>query len=82
MAGERKGGGKGEFGSRHSQRKGRQVGETTGQSVAVVSFGLNYLYNEEREQIPSCRGVTLKVLPVGRTIMCSRTLAVPGGTVT
>lgn len=81
MAGERKGrwgGGQ----SRHSQRKGRQVGEKTGQSVAFVSFALNYLYNEEREQIPSCRGVTLKVLPVGRTIMCSRTLAIPGGAVT
>lgn len=51
-------------------------------AFCFVSFALNYLYNEEGEQIPSCRGVTLKVLPVGRMIACSRTPAVPGGAVT
>lgn len=69
--------------SRHSQREGRQVGgEDRSERSVLFSFALNYLYNEEGEQIPSCRGVTLKVLPVGRMIACSRTPAVPGGAVT
>lgn len=45
--GEARGGGGGW--SRHSQRQGRQVGEKTGQSVGLVSFGFDYLQNEERQ---------------------------------
>lgn len=78
MAGERKerrgGGGR----LVKAQSKERAAGgEKTGQSVGLFSFAFNYLYNEEREQISSCRGVTLKVLP-----LCRRTLADPGGAVT